>query len=199
MVRRCFIWALLGCAWTGTALGQNDELVVRQQSARFESARNRGALKESRRLLAADATCYDLPGRDSRSLHYDLALAAQRRHKSGKARLEPVRVISREVRVQGTVAIVTELLGAAEDVPRGQKVMPRISLRFLGSPPARCFSSRPAGRGFGGRGRGGGHGGGDGGDDDDLGGRADAGDGGLRELGHGPRRGARRWRGGRRR
>ena len=125
MVRRCFIWALLGCAWTGTGLGQNDELVVRQQSARFESARNRGALKESRRLLAAGATCYDLPGRDSRSLLYDLALAAQRRNKSGKARLEPVRVISREVRVQGTVAIVTELLGAAEDVPRGQKVMPR--------------------------------------------------------------------------
>ena len=115
MMRRCLIWALLGLAWTDTALSQDDKLVVRQQSVRFESARNRGALQESRKLLAADATCYDLAGRDSRSLLYDLAISARRRTKSGRDRLEPVRVLSREVSVQGNVAIVTELLGAATE------------------------------------------------------------------------------------
>ena len=125
MVHRCFTWALLGVAWAGTALGQDDKLVVRQQSARFESARNRGALKESSNLLAADATCYDLAGRGSRSLLYDLAIGARRRTKSGRARLEPVRVISRDVSVQGSVAIVTEMLGAAEDIAHGQKIVPR--------------------------------------------------------------------------
>ena len=125
MMRRCLIWALSGLAWTGTALSQDDKLVVRQQSVRFESARNRGALQESSELLAADATCYDLAGRDSRSLLYDLAISARRRTKSGRDRLEPVRVLSREVSVQGNVAIVTELLGAAGNIAHGKKFVPR--------------------------------------------------------------------------
>ena len=125
MLRTILKLATVVLALSSASTSASDEALVRQLSARFESARSRGDLKTARELLAVDATNYALAGGDNRSLLYDLAVSARRLAASDRDQLEPVRVISRDVEVRGEVAIVTELMGATAVVEPAEKIAPR--------------------------------------------------------------------------
>ena len=93
MLRVTLLITLGGLAWLDNLATGDERAVVRDLSARFELARNRGDLVAARKLIADGATHYDVAGRDDRSLLYHLAVIARQRAAAGRERLEPVRII----------------------------------------------------------------------------------------------------------
>ena len=125
MLRVTLLITLGGLAWLDNLATGDERAVVRDLSARFELARNRGDLVAARKLIADGATYYDVAGRDDRSLLYHLAVIARQRAAAGRERLEPVRVISRRLTLRGDVAVVTELMGATAAIVPGVRIAPR--------------------------------------------------------------------------
>ncbi len=98
---------------------------IEQLSEAFEAARIAGDDGACQALLLDGATAFDLEGNACGLLSRELSSAAARQRQSGSPRLEPVRVVRRQVALQPGGAVVTELIGASDDVAPGDIIVPR--------------------------------------------------------------------------
>jgi lysophospholipase L1-like esterase len=98
--------------------------IIRLSTA-FETARISGDEEASRESLLEGATLFDERGNAAGPLAREMGIVATKLRQSGKACLESVRVVSRDVAVQPHSAVVTELIGASADVPQGSVIEPR--------------------------------------------------------------------------
>lgn len=98
---------------------------VVRRSQMFEEARLAGDYVGARKLCFENATILNLSGRARRMLRDDLGFVATLMARTDREKLEPVRVVGRQVDLQGGTAVVTELLGADADVPIDRSIVPR--------------------------------------------------------------------------